>query len=170
MQGPVEAQEALEQIQSRVLPACSAARLPLGNAAGKVPLSSSLLAHSSQAPATAPPAIPHFCRAKHTGQHTTSHNTSEQGQQHTQTPPLCAPFQGRMHCKRRWVDVEFSLQHGASRSERCQKKQLEEAGNPHSLHPCNRGHQETQIHKSTKVQFQHFPELDLVHAHFRPGS
>lgn len=43
-------QEALERVQSRVLPACPAARTPVGNAAGKVPLGSCPLAHRSQAP------------------------------------------------------------------------------------------------------------------------
>lgn len=170
MQGPGEAQEALEQIQSCVLPSRSAARLPLGNAAGKVPLSSSLLTHSSQAPATA--RWPSHTSAEPSTLVSTQHLITHQSRDSSTNRPLppCASFQGWTHCKRRWVDSEFSLRHRVSHSERCQKKQLEEAGNPHSLHPCNRGHQGTQIHKSTEVQFQHFPELDLVHTHFRPGS
>lgn len=70
------------------------ARLPLGSTAGKVSLSSSLLAHSSQAPGTAPLAILWLCRAEHTAPHT----TAQQGQQHTHTPstPCSLSLQEKM--------------------------------------------------------------------------
>lgn len=89
MQGPGEAPGA----DTEPCVSCSAARLPLGNAAGKVPLSSSLLAHSSwHSPAGHPVPLqsPAPC------QHTAPPNTWQQGQQHTETPSSPCSL-SRMH-------------------------------------------------------------------------
>lgn len=75
-------------------------------------------------------------------QHLTTH-LSRDSSTHRPLPP-CAPF----HCKRRWVDLQYSLLHGMSHSERCQKKHLEEAGISHSLCPCDKVSRE---HRFTKA-------------------
>lgn len=99
--------------------------------------------------------------------HSTSHTAGSRDSSTQRPLPAHAPFQGCLHCKR-WADLEFSLQHGISHSERCHRKHLEEAGAPHSLCSLPQGwpgNTDSQKYQGAILALQW-----IEHTRFRPGS